>query len=196
MWAREIMGTNILHLVQTFIMYSMLGWLIESVYMSICNKKLTNRGFAASPFCPIYGFGGVLGYMVLHPLSEHKFILYIAGAILATTFEFFVAKLMEKTLGDVWWDYSEKPLNYQGVICAESTLAWGVYAVVIVCYLHDFLIKTADRVPLRMSIVGCRIIMIIYAFDFLYHLALALDINLRDHARKLRDTYHNFRERW
>ena len=47
--------TDLYHFVQWFIIYSFLGWLVESIYMSICNRKLTNRGFAFSPFCPIYG---------------------------------------------------------------------------------------------------------------------------------------------
>ena len=28
-----------------FLTYSMMGWLVESIYMSFCNHKITNRGF-------------------------------------------------------------------------------------------------------------------------------------------------------
>ena len=37
-----------------FIIYSVLGWFVESIYMSYCNKKITNRGMVKGPFCPIY----------------------------------------------------------------------------------------------------------------------------------------------
>ena len=94
MWTREIFGTDVYHLVSAFIIYSMLGWLVESIYMSFCNKKLTNRGFAKSPFCPIYGFGAVIGYLVLCPLQKNLFQLYLTGAVMATVFEFLVGKLM------------------------------------------------------------------------------------------------------
>ena len=50
MWTKEMFGTDVYHLVAAFIIYSMLGWLVESIYMSICNKKLTNRGFGIH-FC-------------------------------------------------------------------------------------------------------------------------------------------------
>lgn len=198
MWTYEVMGTgmDILHLTQMFITYSMLGWLVESIYMSFCNRKLTNRGFAKGPFCPIYGFGGLAGYLILRPLSDHKFLLYFAGALLATAFEYMVAKLMERTLGDVWWDYSEKPLNYQGVICAESTVAWGAYAVIIVCYLHNFIMQTVDRIPTQIGIMACRVILLLYAIDFGYHLVLALDINVRAYLGRMRDSYHTFRTKW
>ena len=64
MWTKEMFGTDVYHLTAAFIVYSMLGWLVESIYMSFCNKKLTNRGFAKGPFCPIYGFGAVIGYLL------------------------------------------------------------------------------------------------------------------------------------
>ena len=31
MWTREIFGTDVYHLVSAFIIYSMLGWLVESI---------------------------------------------------------------------------------------------------------------------------------------------------------------------
>lgn len=196
MWMREIVGMDMLSLVQAFITYSMLGWLVESIYMSFCNKKLTNRGFAKGPFCPIYGFGAVLGYLILHPLAEHKVVLYIVGAIIATVFEFLVARLMETTLGEVWWDYSEKPLNYKGVICAESTVAWGLYAVVIVCYLHDVIMTTVERIPTQIGATVSGVIIIYYALDFAYHLFVALGFNVRGYFGKVRETYRSFRAKW
>lgn len=57
MWTREIFGTDVYHLVSAFIIYSMLGWLVESIYMSLCNRKLTNRGFAKSPFARFMDLG-------------------------------------------------------------------------------------------------------------------------------------------
>lgn len=196
MWTREIFGFDVLHLMLAFILYSMLGWLVESIYMSFCNKKLTNRGFARSPFCPIYGFGGVIGYLILRPLADNKIILYVVGAIVATAFEFLVAKLMQKTIGEVYWDYSEKPLNYQGFICVESTIAWGAYAVIIVCYLQEAIIRTVEKIPPRIAITACQVILLVYTLDFTYHLLLALDINIREYMRKARDSYRAFRAKW
>ena len=196
MWTREIMGMDMLGIVQAFITYSMLGWLVESIYMSICNKRLTNRGFAKGPFCPIYGFGAVLGYMILHPLAENKVALYVAGAVIATIFEFFVARLMEKTLGDVWWDYSEKPLNYKGVICAESTIAWGFYAVIIITFLFDKVMSFVDRYPVAWGIKTITLIFVMIALDFLYHVFVALDINMGQYVDKMKETYRAFRAKW
>ena len=42
MWSYEILGTDIYHLLAAFVLYSVLGWALESAYMSLCNRKLTN----------------------------------------------------------------------------------------------------------------------------------------------------------
>ena len=115
MWNYEILGTDIYHLLAAFVLYSILGWALESTYMSFCNHKLTNRGFGKGPFCPIYGFGGVLGYLILSPLRGKLVKLYFLGAILATTFEYLVGIGMIRFLGELWWDYNNKPFNYRGL---------------------------------------------------------------------------------
>ena len=90
MWEREIFDTDLYHLVGAFIIYSMLGWLVESIYMSFCNRKITNRGFGRGPFCPIYGVGAMVGYIILSPLKGNYLGIYIVGAASATLFEYIV----------------------------------------------------------------------------------------------------------
>ena len=63
-------------------------------------------------------------------------LLFFLGAILATTFEFLVAKLMVRLFGEFWWDYNNKPFNYKGVICLESTICWGVMTMLLFVLLQ------------------------------------------------------------
>ena len=167
-WNKEIFGTDVYHLVAAFIMYSVLGWLVESIYMSICERKIVNRGFGKGPFCPIYGFGAVIGYIILSPLAGHYFYLYITGAVLATIFEFLVGKLMIKCLGDLWWDYNEKPFNYKGIICLESTLAWGVYALIIIGFLNNKIVDTIDKADMNTGEKFCIVILLVVVVDYMF----------------------------
>lgn len=196
MWTKELFGTDIYHLVSAFILYSMLGWLVESIYMSLCNRKLTNRGFAKGPFCPIYGFGGVIGYLVLRPLAGNYVGLYFTGAVLATVFEFLVGKLMLRLFGEVWWDYHDKPYNYKGIICLESTVAWGVYAVIIIMFLNARLMNFIDSYSFHMGLRICKLILCWAVIDFIYHLLAALDINMKEYRDKVMDKYQAFKARW
>lgn len=196
MWTKEILGTDVYHLVSAFIIYSVLGWLVESAYMSLCNKKLTNRGFSKSPFCPIYGFGAVIGYLVLRPLQTDLIKLYLLGAVMATVFEFLVGKLMLKLLGEVWWDYKDKPCNYKGIVCLESTIAWGFYAVIIIVFLHSKVMAFIDRWSFSMGSRLCSLILAVVTIDYVIQLMNVFHVDMKEQKEKLIDKYHNFKARW
>lgn len=196
MWTRELFGTDVYHLISAFIIYSMLGWLVESIYMSFCNRKITNRGFGRGPFCPIYGFGGVVGYLILHPLNGKYIQLYLVGALLATAFEYLVGRLMLKMFGEVWWDYNDKPCNYQGIICLESTVAWGFYAIIIIAFLHGKILNFIDRYDYQFGVRACEIILLLVTVDYLIKLHGIFKDNLMEYKNKLIDKYHDFRARW
>ena len=198
MWSMELFGTDVYHLVSAFILYSMLGWLVESIYMSFCNRKITNRGFGKGPFCPIYGFGAVIGYLMLRPMSGNLVAVYFAGAFLATTFEYIVGIGMIKLLGDLWWDYNEKPFNYKGIICLESTIAWGFYAVGIVAYLHGQVYRVIDMFSIEMGKRAIYIVLTIVVIDYMFQLAkvFEIDFDIRGNKDAIVEYYRSFKARW
>lgn len=196
MWTRELFGSDVYHLIAAFIIYSVLGWFVESAYMSFCNHRLTNRGFAKGPFCPIYGFGAAIGYLVLNPLSGHYVTLYLTGAFLATTFEYLVGIMMQKLLGEVWWDYTEKPMNYKGIICLESTIAWGFYAIIITMFLHERVLHLIDAMDMVYGRILCIVILAIVTVDYLIRLYLLFKTSIQEEKDRLIDKYRSFRARW
>ena len=136
-WDKVFFGIDGYQFVMWFLTYSMMGWLVESVYMSICNRKLTNRGFVRGPFCPIYGFGALTVFILLRPYSDNNILLFVLGSLCATTLEYITALVMKKVFGQIWWDYNEKPFNYKGIICLESSIAWGFYTVFLFMLLKN-----------------------------------------------------------
>lgn len=173
-----IAGLHPVRLAAAFCIYSVLGWCMESAYMSFCNRRLTNRGFMKSPFCPIYGVGALAGYFLLKGFAGNLFLLYLAGALSATAFEYLVGRLMLKLFGEVWWDYHEKPFNYQGLICLESTIAWGFYAVIIIGFLHGIVMKYASWYTYGMGLMILRAVLLIVLIDFFWHLLAALHVDI------------------
>ena len=173
-----IAGLHPVRLAAAFCIYSVLGWCMESAYMSFRNRRLTNRGFMKSPFCPIYGVGALAGYFLLKGFAGNLFLLYFAGALSATAFEYLVGRLMLKLFGEVWWDYHEKPFNYQGLICLESTIAWGFYAVIIIGFLHGIVMKYASWYTYGMGLMILRAVLLIVLIDFFWHLLAALHVDM------------------
>ena len=47
------MEYNFLNLITYFIVYSFLGWILESVVRTVCEIKIITTGFLKGPSCPI-----------------------------------------------------------------------------------------------------------------------------------------------
>ena len=46
-----------------YFLFSVLGWVWESIYCTAKEKKWQNRGFLYGPLCPIYGAGAIIGLL-------------------------------------------------------------------------------------------------------------------------------------
>ena len=58
MWDYRILGIDLYHIIQWFVIYSFLGWVWETCYVSVKSRRFVNRGFVNGPFCTILWFWG------------------------------------------------------------------------------------------------------------------------------------------
>ena len=168
-----------------FFLYSCLGWVMECIVIRREKGAWENRGFVHSPFCVIYGVGGMLGYIILKPFSHNLVMLYFAGCIIATLFEYLTGVVMLRVFGALWWDYSKKPFNYRGILCLESTLGWGVIAVLMFTFLHRGIFAAAHLLPPPAAGAVAAALVLGYLTDFFLSMRAAL-------RRKEDDTYSEF----
>ena len=97
MWDLAINGVDFYHIANWFYIYSFLGWLWETCYVSVRKGKLINRGFINGPLCTIYGCGALAVYLILLPISDNLLLLFVGGVVVATALEYVTAVLMEKS---------------------------------------------------------------------------------------------------
>ena len=119
-----------------FIMYSSAGWLVETLWVSWCNKKLVDRGFLIGPYCPIYGAGALLLIFLMH-FTTRPVELFFIGGLLACALEYVTSFTLEKIFHARWWDYSNRAMNLNGRICLGGFLVFGIFAV-IMPYIHYY----------------------------------------------------------
>lgn len=150
MWTAVWFGVPLYTLYAYFLSYSFLGWLMESVYVSVCSRKWVNRGFINGPFCPIYGTGALLILLLLEPLAGNLPLLFLGGCIIATVVEFLIGAALEGLFHATWWDYSQKPFQFKGYICLERSLEWGALSVVMVRLIHPAVAAAIAAIP-RMA---------------------------------------------
>ena len=178
-WDMPFFGTDVYHVVHWLLIYSVLGWVVESIYMSFCNKKLTNRGFIHGPMCPIYGVGALTVYFVLRPLEGNWVAIYFGGTFLATSLEYVTAVIMQKVFGCIWWDYNDKPFNYKGILCLESTIAWGFYTLFLFMFLQKWVNSFVGLYPRSIGVYLGAGLIIYYLVDFTISLIGAIDLNVK-----------------
>lgn len=119
-----------------FYFYCFLGWVWETCYVSACQGKWVNRGFMRGPFLPIYGSGAIIVLIFTLPLRENAAAVFWIGMISATVLEYITGVAMEKLFHVRYWDYSNQKFNLNGHICLTSSLAWGIFSVLLTLYGH------------------------------------------------------------
>lgn len=121
-----------IELLWLFLLYSFFGWALETAAGTIRQKRFVNRGFTTGPFCTVYGVAAVLMTTVLQELRSSFLFLFLGCMVLGTAVEWFAGKILERLNQKKWWDYSEKRWNFDGYICAQYALLWGILGTVSV----------------------------------------------------------------
>ncbi len=160
-----------------FFFYSAAGWCLESLYCSIGEKRLVNRGFLTGPLCPIYGTAAiVLIVLIYNPFKDNPLAVFILGIILCDIVEYITSYVMEKLFSARWWDYTYEFLNIGGRICLKHTLYWGVISIIFVKTIHPAVDNLYNKIdgPYLKIILVC--VLAIFVIDLIYAVKKALDI--------------------
>ncbi|MCR5349493.1 MAG: putative ABC transporter permease [Acholeplasmatales bacterium] len=153
-----------------FIIYAFLGYLCEVIYVFICTKKLTNRGYLYGPLVPIYGAGAILIIIPLSPLYNYFPLVFLLGVLITTTLEYLVSLGMELIFHMRWWDYSEKFLNINGRVCLRNSTMFGILVMVVIYGIHPAT-KFVTNYLFEIKAIGytvSAIILIGFIIDFIF----------------------------
>lgn len=162
-----------------FTAYSFIGWVCESVYCSIPAKKFINRGFLNGPFCPIYGAGAILVIAVLSPLRQNPAVLFLAATLLTSLLEYTTGFAMEMLFHTKYWDYSDHRFNLQGRVCLENTLIFGLLSVILVRYLHPFLVYLLSMIPTEIVPLLAGLFLLYFTLDITVTVSAICGLNGR-----------------
>ncbi len=171
-----------------FIFYSFLGWVWESIYCTINEKKWADRGFLFGPICPIYGACVVVASLVfslIPGLSDPSFpvwAIFIICFIGSAIAEYATSWVLEKRFHARWWDYSNMPLNIQGRICVPASTGFGIAGILVVKYLIPFVDGLHATINPIVYEVFALVLALVFGADFALTEA-SLDALLKDVER-------------
>ena len=160
-----------------FLIYSFLGWLLETALAAARKGRLLNRGFLNAPFSPVYGLASILFAVFLPELRSAPLFLFLGGMLLATALELITAILLERIFRQKWWDYSQEPWNFGGYICLKYSLVWGVLALFCLFLGNPLLTALSDWLPQTVGRILQIVILALLAVDFLGSWAAVLQLS-------------------
>lgn len=133
-----------------FSIYSVLGWVCETVYCSVIQRKFVNRGFLNGPVCPVYGVGAVLVIALLRSVSHNLTALFLAGMMVTTVLEYLTSVLLEKLFHMRWWDYSHFKFQINGRVCLLNSILFGILSVFMLRVLHPRVEELVGMLPVAL----------------------------------------------
>lgn len=147
-----INGISIWRILAYFIIYSVAGYIIETLYGIITKGVWESRqSFLYGPFCGIYGLGAVVMILCLHKFPKKYNVLFIGGFIVGSIVEYVISLFGEMVLGVKWWDYSNMPLNLNGRICVYFSVFWGFLGIYLIASLNPKVDRLIDWVKSKLK---------------------------------------------
>ena len=184
---------EIKNLLAYFIIYSFIGWLLESILKSFLQKKFVNSGFINGPFCPIYGFGAIIMYLFLDVFKNNYILLFVMSFIVLSIWEYVVGILLEKIFKTQYWDYSNNRFNIQGRVCLLNSIYWGILGVIFTLFLHPVVIDLVNKIPNNILTIIELILGAYLIIDIVISIIKATNLNIR--LIKLEKIAENIKEK-
>ena len=136
------------NLLQTFLIYAFIGWVMETSYRSLNQRRLVNPGFLTGPFLPIYGFFSLLVIWTCGLLGNISWpFLFVWFTFLSTLLEYVAGWFFERFFHLQLWDYHSIPFNLHGRISLPFSCLWGVLGLVFYLIIHPLIQFQMQQIP-------------------------------------------------
>lgn len=150
-----------------FLLYSVIGWIWETIYCSIKDHHYDYRGFLFGPYCPVYGFAVTTILICTYRIQNNLFLLYIVGVIVATIFEYCASVFLQYVFHMKLWDYSHLWGNIQGRVAPIISLFWGLGVVFLVKIVQPFIQKIINWEEAKTHGYLALMILLVMGTDFI-----------------------------
>lgn len=176
-WA--YMKYPLVDLILYFTCYSCLGWILESVYKTVRDRRPVNSGFLSGPFVPIYGFGAIgiiqLLSMVAPLISSFtpalRLIVEMSTATaLASLLELGTGVLLQALFNRRWWDYSDERFNLLGLVSLKYSLLWGALSLIVLNLIQPHIETVVYSIPISIKLASLALLLGCLVLDLAHRL--------------------------
>ena len=148
-----------------FFVYSVMGWIVEEIFAAFKYGRFINRGVLNGPICQIYGISMIVINNNLRDLAAYPWFQVVASVIAITVTEYIAGVFLHKVTGRRLCDYSKKIWNFNGYICVQYSLLWGISAVCVFWLIHPFIYMASQLLPALIKYITLIVIAVIFVLD-------------------------------
>lgn len=155
--------------------YSVIGWLWETPYVSLNNKKYINRGFLRGMYIPIYGFACITiiySMEIFNTFDNNNYFTIIVQIIyiglVSAVWEYFTSYGLEKLFKTRWWDYSDHKFNLHGRVALDYTILFGAGGYILWRYINPTFNSLYNNINPNYMIIVLVCFYTIFLIDNIY----------------------------
>ncbi len=127
-----------------FFAYAFLGWIIDSTYRSVVDRKLTSVSFFPVPFLPIYGFGALMVIWLHQVFGALPMLMAgLAYGIVLAAWELLGGLFCVHVLRVRLWEYTGR-WTITSHTSVDRIFAWGFLALVLMHVIHPMVVPLAQ----------------------------------------------------
>lgn len=160
---------SIINMVYIFTICAIIGYCVETIFVYLACGRLVNRGMLFGPYCPIYGFGGIILYFLfynLKPSKENIPYAFLTAACVLGTFELLCGLAFKHILNIEMWNYDGMFLEILNYTTVPILISWGILGTIYIFFIQPLLLKIISFVPIRFTKRLASIIICIFLLDF------------------------------
>jgi len=163
-----------------FMFLSFAGWAVETLLCSLEAGRWCNRGFITLPLCTIYGFTVLGAYFLLGtpqkggvllkkiPSGPMRVLLYfLLAAGLTTATELVTGWFFARICGVSLWDYSGYRFHFNGYICLEFFVVWGILFLIGMRYAFEPVKRLIGSIPRKGLLWGSAVSGVLLCVDWI-----------------------------
>ena len=167
---------SLINILYIFVIYSILGFIVETLYTSILSHRFMHRGFLFGPYIPIYGFGAAFITFFIQGFQGKPLVIFILSLIICSLLEYITSYVLEILFHARWWDYSKQFMNLNGRICLKNSCLFGIGGILIVDVINTRILDYSMMSNIEeLKMLGSFLLGII-TFDFIVSMIVLFDI--------------------
>lgn len=155
-----------------FPVFSILGWILETLVRLVNDGRFENTGALLGPWLPVYGLYGVLILLLFKRLLRQPVLVFMLNGLLYSILEYCINVVSELISGQPLRNYSKFLLNIDGKIYLGGAITFALIGCAFLYYLAPRWTDRYMKLGHSRRILICVILYALFIADVVLSICL------------------------